>query len=40
VSPEAKPNGNGKKPIYCPHDGVEMVSDGDGSSNLHCPVCS
>jgi len=29
-----------KKTIYCPKDGVEMVPDGDGTSNLHCPVCS
>ena len=28
------------KAVYCPKDGVEMVSDGDGSTNLHCPVCS
>jgi hypothetical protein len=29
-----------RKAEYCPNDGVEMVADGDGSGNTHCPVCS
>ena len=40
VKPEQKPNGNGNKSHYCPKDGVEMVPDGDGTSNVHCPVCA